>query len=675
MGHAWRYVAATAVLGVGAWMGAGIYTGVKAEAALQSLANPNADRGRSPWRVDRVDHHRGLIQSDGQIGITYRPGCAAQPDEEEDISLELHYSVTHLPLHVGWASVQWRITPRGESAKPFEALFGTGAALSGQGAIRYSGAFSTDLNLPRVDWRRAGETLELAPSRGTLTVRDSALDLEWAMERAVARAHGQALEIKGLTLAVDLKDRYKGTGSGTLAVAQASTGLGSLDGLSIEMSSLEQGDRLDSTFTTAIHRIEGGGKTLSDLRMQWALRGLHTASAETLMRIAQDSCGLEALTAQERKTAGQALESLLVKGFSFGMPQLAGATTGGTLKGSFMVELAAAKGNTPALAEQLRANGQLELTGQALTPEQREMAVATGFAQLQGEGLLASFDYSRGLLKVNQRAMDASWFESQLRGANDNVRLALASLRDGAPPQAEAAAQQEPQAEPAAAPEADDPTASASASAVPSPAPAPAPEPAPAAPAKTTDCDSLSACVQGTLAAARDGDVDQVRRLATRIDTLPRPDLGNKAEGRHLNASALDALKRGDTAAAITLLRQAQRENPQDVEVAANLGYALNKVGDGSTARGVLEQALLLDARRSATWGPLGEAYALSGLMDEAKAAMWVGFQWSSRREKLLSVYLEQARKETRPALRQLYTHMAHVAEAELGQQTSAVSR
>ena len=181
--------------------------------------------------------------------------------------------------------------------------------------------------------------------------------------------------------------------------------------------------------------------------------------------------------------------------------------------------------------------------------------------------------------------------------------------------------------------------------------------------------------MQQTLAAASQGDLDGVRRVATQIDALPKPDLGNKAVARKLNAAALEALKADDVAGAISQLRQARQENPQDVEIAANLGFALVKANDPNAAQAVLKEAVLLNPRRTSTWTPLAEALALSGQMDQAKAALWVAFQWSSNRDKSLAFYLDRSTKETRPALTQLYAHMANVAEAAIAQDGAVANR
>ena len=187
-------------------------------------------------------------------------------------------------------------------------------------------------------------------------------------------------------------------------------------------------------------------------------------------------------------------------------------------------------------------------------------------------------------------------------------------------------------------------------------------------PAPAADCSALAACVVQTLAAARKGDIEQVRKIAGVVDAMPKPDQGNRPVSRQLNGAGIDALKRDDHAEAVGKLRQALKENPRDVEIAGNLGFALVKAGQAPDATEVLQAALVLDPRRTSTWTPLAEAYALAGRTEDAKGAMWVSFQWSANRDKSLAYYQDRAARETRAPLQALYTHMVGVAQQQMAQ-------
>ena len=180
------------------------------------------------------------------------------------------------------------------------------------------------------------------------------------------------------------------------------------------------------------------------------------------------------------------------------------------------------------------------------------------------------------------------------------------------------------------------------------------------------ECKTVGTCVEQTLAAAQDADIDLVRKIATTLDSMPKPNLGNRPIARQLNQMGIEALKRDDLPVALAKLRQALAENPRDVEVAGNLGYAMVKSGKAAEAVEVLQAAVLIDPRRTSTWIPLAEAYALAGRREDARAALWVSFQWSANREKSLAFYQDRMVREARSPLQALYAHMVGVAQEQM---------
>jgi uncharacterized protein YdgA (DUF945 family) len=451
-------VAAGVVVAGLAWAGSGVYIGMRAESNLRALASAPVAGVNQAWRVSEVQHTRGLFKSEGQLLASYSPSCASEPGADQGFSFRVTYTLQHSPLPTGAARFQWQLTPQGEAAEAFKVLFGSESALSGSGSVGVGGALRSDMNLPAVSLRKPGEVLEVAPSSGMLKVNGQALALEWKIDRAVARGNGQALELQGIVLDLDVDNRSKGTGSGSVKVAQANAGVGSMAGLELAIESREKGDRLNTQLSYVIGKLEGGGMAFSDLRMAWALNGLHTASIERLIKLSEDSCGMESLTAQESKAAAEALETILAKGFSFGVPKLSGKAADGSVAGSLMVELTEASAGAVSLAGQLRSSGKIEIKGAAITPEQRQAAVASGFAVAQGDTLTAGYEYSKGELKVNGRAQDAAPFAVMLAKADEGLKSALLALhnntRPAVMPEAEAPVAAPEEAAPDAAPDA-----------------------------------------------------------------------------------------------------------------------------------------------------------------------------------------------------------------------------
>ena len=520
--------------------------------------------------------------------------------------------------------------------------------MSGKGAITYAGLVQTSMALPEINFARGSEKIQVTPSQGSLAIGKTALQFDWTIERAVMRGNGQALEMKQTSLVLDLSNRAVGTGSIAFGVESLSTGQLSLEGLRISSDTRETGDRLNSNITQSIRSAQFMGQSLKDLKIEAAIKGLHTQSVRTLTTLFGESCGIDNMTADEHKQVRAAVKTLLTSGLSFGIPALKGSSQSGGIDGNMEVALLPAKGDNISLATQLKSTGQLTLTGSVVTPEQKQTALTTGFVREVAGGLQASYDYSAGLLKVSGKALDAGIFQTALAKADEaiNVFLSSNSPESSPKPAIKAEEKEEVIIEETAAP---------------APAVAPAAMSPATAPPSTLACGDVAQCALLSIKAAKGENIEAVRQLATVMEALPKPDLGNKAQARKLNTQALESLKAEDFTAGVTLLQSAVKENPRDVEVLSNLGFALVKAGRAREAVSVLTSALVLDPRRTSTWTPLSEALALSGKADDAAAALWIGYQWSGNRDKSIAFYQERIAKEAtpRPALSSLYKVVA----------------
>lgn len=661
-------------LAVAGWLGGSVVAGQRAEAALKAMKDaPRSTLGG--LHITMLHHERGLFSAKGQAELALEPGCSAEPGADEVLTVRVDYTMSHLLLPTSLTRFDWQATPLGHTAESFRALFGSVSSLAGRGAVSLNGALRSDMALPELSVHRSGEAVHLAPSTGFLSVQGDALAFGWKSGSLTIRGGGQAMEAKDIAIEVDLQNRHLGTGSARLGVEHVSLGMGTLEGVSLRSEAVEKDDRLEFNVTPAVRRFTANGVDLSDLALEIALKGLDTHSVETLSKVFEASCGMQALTAEEGRKSHDAAVKLLARGMSLGIPKITGKSANGSISGQFTLELTEAKDGKPSLAAQLKSNGSIEVTGTLVPTAQRDMAVSMGFAVAKGTGLTAAFEYANGLLKLNDRMHDAGAVLAGLRTADEQLQTLTAGRSQSQPVLAQAPKPTESDPTPAEA-AAQAPTSleaapaqiAATLEAAPSLAPAPASAALATAPA--VDCAALSECVYQTLAAARKADIAQVRKVASAIDTIPKPDQGNRPVSRQLNTAAIDALKREDFADAVAKLRQAIGENPRDVEIAGNLGFALVKVGQVVEAAEVLQTALVLDPRRTSTWTPLAEAYALAGRTEDAKAAMWVSFQWSANRDKSLAYYQERAARETRVPLQALYTHMVSVAH----QQTASVN-
>lgn len=436
-------VVSVGVLGLAAagWVGGSMVVGQRVEVALQAMKSAPRSAGGS-LRITQLSHERSLFGAKGQAELAFEAGCAAdgapgQPGKP--LAVRVEYTMSNALLPGSAARFEWKAVPLGEAAREFQAVFGSVAQLSGTGRVGLDGALRADMGLPELSMQRAGESLQVAPSKGFLSVHGDALAFGWKLDRVTTRGRGQALEARDIAIDLDLRNRRLGTGTASLSAAMVSFGGGTLEGVSLRSEASERGERLDMTVTPAVRRVKAGGVELSDLSLELAMKGLHTKSFETLVQVFQASCGMQSLTAEEGRKARDAATTLLARGFSIGIPKVAGKGQGqgqgqgGAIDGKLVVELVEAKDGRPSLAAQLRSSGQVEVTGEIVPAAQRQMAVQMGFAVAKGNGLVAGYSYGDGVLKVNDQAHEATGLLAGLKMADARVAAALAAWGAGQP--------------------------------------------------------------------------------------------------------------------------------------------------------------------------------------------------------------------------------------------------
>ncbi len=179
---------------------------------------------------------------------------------------------------------------------------------------------------------------------------------------------------------------------------------------------------------------------------------------------------------------------------------------------------------------------------------------------------------------------------------------------------------------------------------------------APSAPSPAATCPNIGECYNATLLAMSKNDIDTVRRIAEKIDTFDKPARGNRPVARKLNDEGLRAMRQSDFSQAATIFAKAQREDPSDVEIASNLGFARVKAGDLAGASQALGDALLLNPRRTSTWIPIAELLARRYQnVNDAQIALLVAYEWSTAKEKAVDYYTTQANTETHPQLKSAF--------------------
>ncbi len=179
-----------------------------------------------------------------------------------------------------------------------------------------------------------------------------------------------------------------------------------------------------------------------------------------------------------------------------------------------------------------------------------------------------------------------------------------------------------------------------------------------AVPALAGPYEQAFGAVQRMLTQSARNDETGLQAARQQLEQMPRPAHQDVKAARALNQQGLDALKRGDAAAAVTALQQAQRADPADVEVAGNLGYAHLKLGQLKRAEQQLIYALSLAPDRVSSWFNLGQVYGALNQPEKATGAFANTYRFAQNRIKTEG-FLRQALQNpensaaTRTALRQ----------------------
>lgn len=420
-----KAIATFAIIALGAatWFGLGYATGHKIESALRSLATPAAaGEPASAWTVAQLQHDRGILASSGEFQLVYADG-------EERLPLRITYSVDHKALPAAAARLSWKLQPEGRLATDLKSVTGTDMQVTGAGTIAYDGAIRSDFQVPSVSARSAGRSLNIAASTGSVQYDAKRLEALWKLDQLTMRGNGEALEVRGTNVSFDVDHATGSQALARLAVEGIDTAIGSLEGLELTAESRRNTDRMDTTVSQSLRRVEAMGQAFSDLQLKWEVNGLHAESLEKLVLLAQHSGESMSLTLKERLAATEAIETLLQKGFAFGMPTLTGKGRDGGIEASFQITLAAAQGGQTALGDRVQSSGRASIKGGLLSPEQMEMATSSGYAVVQGDSLTTGYQYAKGMLKVNDQSVDASFIDAALSRADEQVQALLGAMK------------------------------------------------------------------------------------------------------------------------------------------------------------------------------------------------------------------------------------------------------
>lgn len=398
-----------------AWLGASIYLGRTTTAALKRVLAETPRQ--NAVRFVNLQHQQGLLSSSGQVEIRFNDLGAIPSTGTQLVALQLDYRMTNLLLPASSMRFEWRIRPAGDAGVELNRLFGSELALTGAGSVGYGGLTRSSLAMPELVLREGKDKLQISPSSGSIAWDRNALALSWNTARISIRGEGAALDVQDLSFDAQLTNWRRGTGTVRLGIDKYSTTYGSAQGLAVQASVLEEGDRAAIVVVPRLASLEAAGHKLRNVGLELAVRGLDQASIDTLSAVAEDSGDFQNLTADERRRAAQAMRKLLDRGFAITVSKVAAEIGDGALTGDLQFEVRKSdeQGAVPfSIAQRITSSGKLTSTGKALGAMQTRLLVMLGLATDSREGLRSDYEFKDGKLRANGRDYDLSTALGQL---------------------------------------------------------------------------------------------------------------------------------------------------------------------------------------------------------------------------------------------------------------------
>jgi len=395
------------VIAVSGWLGASIYLG-RSAAAL--IANISAKAGQNAAiRLTELSHKQGLLSSAGQFEIRFNDVAVDEKSGKQLFALQVNYSIEHLLLPSSSMRFNWQVKPVGQAGTEFNRMFGSEIKLTGQGKLAYGGkAFST-LKLPELAMKQGKELFHLSPSSGNIVWGEKTVALQWKTDRLSSRGDDHALDVHGFSFTSDIQNRVRGLGTMQFAIDKFSTKEATAESIAVNVAINENNAKLELNVTPKITSLTVAGQKLSDLLLEFSVKGLDINSVDTLSAISTDSNDFRNLTADEQARASGALQNLVTKGFSIGLPQISAKMGTGSVKGDLLIEISKPAGSAVdkfSFAQSVKASGKLDAQGRIIDNTQKRLALMLGLATETREGLRANFQFANGTLRVNGKSHD-----------------------------------------------------------------------------------------------------------------------------------------------------------------------------------------------------------------------------------------------------------------------------
>lgn len=408
-----------------AWLGASVYVNQQTEAQIKAVID-EAGAGCAV-RIQNLQHQQSVFSSSGQFELHAGDQCSVDKDLRDLLVAKVDYKTNSLILPTALTRFDWTIKQQPGAEGNIDALL----ELTGQGVTRIAGAvFSTIESQAFTGYFDEG-SWRLEPLAGDIEWHDHAMLFNLKTPRLVSRGGGDAVDIQGIALHADLTDTKLGIGNAAFTIDKISTSLGFAQGFSVSTVATQNTDRLDSHVVYALNAFNAAGYDGQDLKIELGVNGMHAPSIKTLMELTKDSSSIQNLTAEEDQKYRATVRDLINQGLSVSLTKFAGTVRSGadtsSVDGSFKIVIKPnpAKDQLIQLSKVLESSGQIILKGNVLGDEQKAQLNQMGATVSTQDGLQASYEYSAGILKTNERIFDQQVVQSGLQSFDSYINAFL----------------------------------------------------------------------------------------------------------------------------------------------------------------------------------------------------------------------------------------------------------
>ena len=407
------------------WLGGSFYVNQQTEAEIKTIVD-KAGTGCAV-RIQNPKHQQSLFSSSGQFELHAGDQCNVDKDLRDLLVSKVEYKTNSLILPNALTRFEWTLKQVPAEESKADSLL----ELTGEGVTRLTGAtFSTIQSQAFTGYFDEG-SWRLEPLVGDVEWHDNAVLFNLKSSRLVSRGGGDAIDIQGIGLHADLSDTTLSIGNTAFTVDKISTSQGFGQGFSISTMTTQNTDRLDSQVIYALNAFNALGYDGQDLKVELGLNGMHMPSIKTLMELSEDSSSIQNLTVEEDQKYRAAIRELVNQGLSVSLTKLAGtvknAADTSAIDGNFKIVIKpnSAKDQAIQLAKVLESYGQVILKGNVLGDEQKNQLTQIGSAVSTPDGLKASYEYSAGILKTNERIFDQQTVQAALISADTYINAFL----------------------------------------------------------------------------------------------------------------------------------------------------------------------------------------------------------------------------------------------------------